>query len=256
MTTQHPTPVSLVTGGAGALGSAIAHRLASNGDTVLIFDNNAEAARDQAQRIAEATGSHVEAHTVNLTEQASIRESMADVGQRYGRLDRLVNNAAFNPKTSLERTATEEWDSTMAVNLRAPMALCQAALPIWQATRSGRIVNITSRTWLAGGPTAYVTSKAGIVGLTRSLAVELGPLGVTANAVAPSMVATPFTRGGRTEEEFAAFTERHTRMSPLGRLATAEDIVDAVEFLASAKASFITGEVLHVCGGAQLATAP
>ena len=115
------------------------------------------------------------------------------------------------------------------------------------------MVNVSSRTWLGGGPTAYVTSKAAIVGLTRTLAVELGPLGVTVNAVAPSVVETPLTRAGRTEEEFEQFTARHLAMTPLGRLARPQDVADAVAFLAGERAAFITGEILHVCGGAQLA---
>ena len=256
MNEYHNTPVSVVTGGAGALGSAISRRFAQGGDTVILLDNNADAVRAVARTLSDETGAQVLGWVVDIADEESIRLAVKRIDEDFGRLDRLVNNAAINPRARLAHVDDTEWDTAMAVNLRGPMSLCRSAVPIWSRTGSGRVVNITSRTWLSGGPTAYVTSKAGVVGLTRSLAVELGPLGVTTNAVAPSMVVTPFTQGGRTDDEFALFVDRHTRMSPLGRLATADDIVDAVEFLTSDKAKFITGEVLHVCGGAQLAAAP
>lgn len=248
--------VTVVTGGAGALGSATARRFAFDGDVVVLLDRDEEATRRRAAELVDETGADVIPLVADLADPAQATASIHAVAHAHGRLDRLINNAAFNAKQSIDETDLDAWDTTMAVNLRTPMLLAKAAIPIWRETGTGRVVNIASRTYLSGGPAAYVTSKAGIVGLTRSMALELGPLGVTANAVAPSMIATPFTRGGRDKAEFEAFTRRHERMSALGRLATVDDVVNAIAFLASDAASFITGEVLHVAGGAQLAAAP
>lgn len=137
--------------------------------------------------------------------------------------------------------------------LVGPTSLCQAAVLLWTASGGGQIVNIASRTWLTGGPLAYVSSKAGIVGLTRALAVQLDPLNVTAKAIAPGMALTPFTERGRDEAAVARMFEHHQKLSLLPRLATAAGVAEAAVFLASPRASFITGEVLHVAGGAQLA---
>lgn len=256
MTTHNSLPVAVVTGGAGALGSAIATYFSRRGERVIILDLNGEEAARRAAQIGEVTTNPLVSMQVDLSDPIQAQECIQKISSDFGRLDRLINNAAFNPKQSLASTDLDAWDKTMAINLRAPMSLVQAAIPIWQTTRYGQVVNISSRTYLSGGPAAYTTSKAGLIGLTRSMALELGRLGVTANAVAPSMVKTPFTQQGRTEAEFKAFIEKHTAMSALKRLANIDDVVNAVGFLASDQATFITGEVLHVAGGAQLAAAP
>lgn len=247
--------VAIVTGGAGVLGRAIARTLADQGSDIVLLDLDREMLKRAVAGLQEQTSQLVVGWEADISDEATVTSALGRLEDEYGRLDQLINNAAINPPGGLKDLSTAAWDRAMAVNLRGPMLMARAAMPLWAAESAGRIVNIASRTWLSGGPPAYTTTKAGLVGLTRSLALELAPLGVTVNAVAPSMVLTDFTRD-RHPNDYDAFIAHHTRMSPLRRIATPEDVANAVGFLASPGAGFITGEVLHVCGGSQLAAAP
>lgn len=254
--TSGRSQVSVVTGAAGVLGTAIARRLAEDGGHLVLVDQDEEAVVAAASELEKESTGRVDVHVADVARDQDNRRLVEGVLRTHGQLDNVVNNAAVNQRTEFGDITAEEWERAMAVNLWGPASLVQAARAAWEGGRGGAVVNISSRTWLTGGPLSYVTSKAGVVGLTRALAVELGPLNVRVNAVAPSTVQTPFVRDGRSPEEYETHIARHLRLPLLPRMAMPEDVADAVYFLASPRASFITGEVLHVAGGSQLAPPP
>lgn len=244
--------VAIVTGGAGALGTAIARALHRDGLNVVLADIDQDAATARAAELA-GEESAVVAEPVDVADPESVHDLVARVGATFGRVDVVVNNAAVQRRGGIGDLDVDDWDLAHRVNLRGPMLMCRAVVPYWEKQHSGSVVNIASRVWRSGGQPIYVAAKAGVVGLTRSLATELGPLGVTANAVAPSFVPTAFTRAGRDEAAWQELLEHHRALSPLGLVIEPDDVGEAVAFLVSPRARAVTGEVLHVCGGSQLA---
>lgn len=255
MNTSHAERrVALITGAAGELGRAICTRLCRDGLDIIAVDLNLEAAQAQVSDLQLAPGQRALALHADLGNEASISTMVEQAGAAFGRIDVVVNNAAVNHRGSIFDFDPLLWDHMMAVNLRGPALLCQKVAPYWKAQAGGgRVINMVSRCWVAGGPPAYVACKAGLVGLTRSMARELAPLGVTVNAIAPGLLPSAFTLDGRDAESFERMAAGSIASTPLKRLTTPEDIAGTTSFLASGDSAFITAEVMHVCGGSQLA---
>ncbi|MBZ9851323.1 SDR family oxidoreductase [Mesorhizobium sp. CA14] len=244
--------VALVTGAAGAIGSAIAERLSDNGAAVVVSDIDIEGAERVAAGLHNAM-----ACALDIRDAQSVDAAIARVSERFGRLDILVNNAGVNTlahRVAIDQFPPEEWDRITGIDLDGLYIMSRAALaPMLAAGRGGRIVNIASVVGLAAMrlQSPFVAAKAAIVHLTRSMAIELGAKGILTNAVAPGSVMTALTAKlfYGDEGKFAGRTQEFLAHVPLGRPAQSEEIAEAVLFLASPAASYINGQVLAVDGG-------
>jgi NAD(P)-dependent dehydrogenase (short-subunit alcohol dehydrogenase family) len=238
--------VALVTGAGRGIGLGIALALAAEGVRVTVCDINVPLL-DEALAQIEALGGQALAFQMDVTSKVQIQRVVAEVVARWGTVDILVNNAGIYEVLPVEEISEAQWDRVLAVNLKGAFLCCQAVIPTMKERRSGRIVNIASSAGKTGGTLAgahYSASKAGVICLTKQLARELGPFGITVNAVAPGRIDTPMIHSV-SDAENEAFAQR----TPLGRLGTPEDVAHAVVFLASDRASFITGEIVDVNGG-------
>ena len=238
--------VALVTGGARGIGLACATELSRAGAVVIIVDRLAREAETAASAII-AAGGKAAAVTADLAQTRHIPRLVHEAVGRYGRIDILVNNAGVLNRTPTEELTEEQWDRLMAINLKAVFFLTQAVLPVMVRQGSGAIVSLASLAARVGGIAAgvdYATSKAGVVGLTRTLARQYGPKGIRVNAVAPGVIMTEMTRPWPEEvrQDFVART-------PLRRLGTPEDVARVVAFLAGPDSGFITGATIDVNGG-------
>jgi 3-oxoacyl-[acyl-carrier protein] reductase len=232
--------VALITGAARGIGAATARALAGAGARVALLDREAA---ELASVAAETGGA---AFPADVTEDAAVRRAVDDVVGRWGRLDILVNNAGIVRDAALADVKDEDWSGTLDVNLRGTMLCARAAVPHMKAAGFGRILSATSIVARTGnyGQTAYAASKAGIIGLTRTWARELGPKGITANAVAPGFIDTDMVKSvpAKVMAELLART-------PAGRLGRPGEVANVYLFLASELASFINGAVVGVDGG-------
>jgi len=237
--------IALVTGAAQGIGRDIALGLAKDGANVAICDVNLEAAQKTAGDI-EAMGRRSLAVKANVASSAEVTAMIDQVVATFGRIDILVNNAGITRDGLILRMKDEDWDLVLSINLKGAFLCTKSALKYMTKQRSGTIINIASIVGAMGnaGQANYVASKAGLIGLTKTIAREYSNRNVTANAVAPGFIDTAMTQA-LTEQVRADLAKQ----IPLGRLGSSEDVANAVRFLASTSAAYITGQVIHVNGG-------
>ncbi|RHW29173.1 SDR family oxidoreductase [Nocardioides immobilis] len=245
-------PISLVTGAAGGLGRVISGALMRDGHRLVALD---VAERPLAELTSNLTSqgydpSDVMTVLADLRDETAIAAAVAAVGERWGRLDHVVHNAGIEPPHKASSVTVEIWDETFAINTRAGALLVKHTAPFWEAQQGGTFIAIGSRTWLSGSSTgAYGASKAALVGLMRSIAVELGPIGVRANVVAPGFVRSPLNASKGDSAYVEEYAREFSDLAPLRRLIEPIDVAEAVAFLVSPGARNITGDVINVAGG-------
>ncbi len=238
--------VAMVTGASQGLGKACAVRLGQSGARVLCVARNAEKLAATVDEIKQSGGS-AEAIACDVSDRKSVADLFDRVENEFGgKLDILVNNAGITRDTLLPRMTDAQWDEVIQTNLTSCFLFCRAASQLMMSARYGRIINMSSVSGIAGNPgqTNYSASKAGMIGLTRSLARELGKRKVTINAVAPGFIESDMTQALGAD----LISQVKSRI-PANRLGTADDVAAVVVFLASPAASYITGQVLTVDGG-------
>jgi 3-oxoacyl-[acyl-carrier protein] reductase len=238
--------VAVVTGSSRGIGRAIALRLAESGARVVVNYHGSEAAAREVVEQIEALGSQAIACQADVSQVAEAEALMGAAKDAFGRIDILVNNAGTTRDTLLMRMTEEDWDLVVDTNLKGTFNCIKAVSRQMMRQRYGRIVNITSVAGISGnaGQANYASAKAGIIGLTKTVAKELGSRGITCNAVAPGFVPTDLTASLPQD-----LIDQAIERTPLGRIGSVDDMAEATAFLASDKASFITGQVLAVDGG-------
>lgn len=237
--------IALVTGASQGIGEAIAKQLAAQGATVVCAARTLNKLQDVADAIT-AAGGKADVVAADLSDTASVKAAIASTVERHGAIHILVNNAGITRDKLLIQMKEDDWDAVIDTNLKGAWTAIQAATKPMMKQRWGRIINIASVVGQMGnaGQSNYVAAKAGLIGLTKSVARELASRNVTANAVTPGYIETAMT-AGLSEDVKAEFTKQ----IPLGRMGTAEDIAASVAFLASDEAGYVTGQVLSVNGG-------
>ena len=240
--------VALVTGGTRGLGRAMAEALASAGASVALSARNIGSAEAVAAEIAENTGSKVVGVAADVTDRGQVEAMVAATLSQLGRLDILVNNAGINIRGPIEELKEEDFDSVIRANLKGPWLCCRAAAPVLKAQRWGRVINVSSMMAEVSlpGRTPYASSKGGLTLMTKTLALEWAPFGITVNALCPGPFATEMNLPLLNDPEVqASFTSK----IPLGRWGRPEELGPIAVFLASEASSFITGTSLFVDGG-------
>ena len=238
--------VAIVTGAGRGIGQATALRLANEGARIACVSRTEENAKNIANQINAIRADAGRGYTVDVADHVAVLKIGAQILGDFGRADILINNAGITRDVLAMRMSLEDWDSVVNTNMRGAFSFAQAFIRGMIKQRSGRIINISSVIGLMGnaGQTNYAASKAGLIGFTKSLARELASRNITVNAVAPGFITTDMTAGLSDEVKKSIQSK-----IPLGKTGTPEDIANAVAFLASSEAGYITGQVLCVDGG-------
>ena len=242
--------VAIVTGGGTGIGRTIALEMAKAGAEVVVSSRNLANLEKVASEI-KSLGSHPLTAVTDVSVGVQVRNMVQQTVATFGRVDILVNNAGISHRTLLVDLSEEEWDNIMATNVKGVFLCIQAAAKQMMKQKYGKIINIASIAGLRParpGTTAYCTSKAAVISLTKASAIELAPYGINVNAIAPGSIETEIYRRGRTEEQIQQWLDA-ARRAPMGSVGEPQDIANAALFLASDDSSFLCGETIVVDGG-------
>lgn len=257
---RHTDRVAIITGGGNGIGQSTCEYMARLGCAVIVADIKEDDAFSVAERIINDGGEAL-AMKVDVTNKTEVEQMVTDTLKAYGKIDILFNNAGTDIKGHIAELKEETWDFLMALNLKGTFLCTQAVAPFMMERKYGRIINVSSMAGKTGEPltSAYCTTKFGVIGFTQCVALDLGPYNITVNAVCPGAVATELHKKsvsqsaaikGMTPEAF--LKEFFIDPTPLGRMAQPVDVAQAVSFLASDEAAFITGSSLNVAGGREM----
>jgi 3-oxoacyl-[acyl-carrier protein] reductase len=245
------TRTAIVTGAARGIGAGVARRLADDGFAIAVLDIDEAAGKPLVAAIEQAGGRAL-AVGVDVSDEQAVRAGVEQVAERLGAPAVLVNNAGVTRDDLLFKMSTDDWDAVMNVHLRGAFLMSRATQRYMTEAGWGRIVNISSTAALGNrGQANYSTAKAGLQGFTKTLAIELGKFGVTANAIAPGFIETDMTRATaeRMSITFEDFVKGASKQIPVGRVGQPEDIANLVSFLVSEGAGFVSGQVIYAAGG-------